>query len=91
MAISPCDWPLSFIHEYKGAVMNEQVLMLVLLVSGLVLAAGITFQLVTGMRMHRPGSSPRRKWHRVIGYSVVVLGLFHLSFGVLDFVEAFTG
>ncbi|TDB37863.1 MAG: hypothetical protein D9V44_07380 [Actinobacteria bacterium] len=70
--------------------MNDQVLMLVLLVSGLMLATGITFQIITGMRMHRPGSSPRRKSHRVIGYSVVALSLVHLPFGILDFVEAFT-
>jgi len=69
--------------------MSDEVLMLVLLVSGLTLTAGITFQLVTGMRMHRPGSESRRKWHKVIGYSVVTLGLLHLPFGILDFLAVF--
>ncbi len=69
--------------------MSDQVLMLVLLVSGLMLAAGITFQLVTGMRMHRPESQSRRKSHKVIGYSVMTLSLLHLPFGIFDFVEAF--
>jgi uncharacterized membrane protein SpoIIM required for sporulation len=63
--------------------------MLILLVSGLMLAAGIGFQLITGMRMHRPGSQSRRKSHKVIGYSVIVLSLLHMPFGILDFVEVF--
>lgn len=69
--------------------MSDQVLMLVLLVSGLILAAGVTFQLVTGMRMRRPGSQSRRKSHEVIGYSVIALSLLHLPFGVLDFARTF--
>jgi uncharacterized iron-regulated membrane protein len=75
--------------ELRGTAMSDQVLMLVLLVSGLTLAAGVTFQLVTGMRMHRPGSQPRRKSHKVIGYCVVALSLLHLPFGILDFVAVF--
>jgi uncharacterized iron-regulated membrane protein len=69
--------------------MSDQVLMLVLLVSGLILAAGVTFQLVTGMRMRRPGSQSRRKSHKVIGYSVMALSLLHLPLGILDFVRTF--
>ncbi len=67
--------------------MSDQVLMLVLLVSGLILAAGVTFQLVTGMRMHRPGSQSRRKSHKLVGYSVMALSLLHLPLGILDFVR----
>jgi len=45
--------------------MTEQALMLTLLISGLILAGGVTFQLVTGMRTrrraHRRAGSPT-KW-----------------------------
>jgi len=62
---------------------SDKVLMGSLLVTGLLVAAGLAFQLTTGMRMSRPGSMPRRKAHKAVGYALIAISVIHLPPGDL--------
>jgi len=68
---------------------NDKILMGSLLVTGLFVAAGLTFQLSTGMRMRKAGSMPRRRAHKAVGYALIAISVVHLPLGILDVVQVF--
>jgi hypothetical protein len=73
----------------ESTMLSDKILMGSLLVTGLIVAAGLAFQLTTGMRMRRAGSMPRRKAHKAVGYALIAISVIHLPLGVLDVVQVF--
>ncbi|MDO9108330.1 MAG: hypothetical protein Q7U89_04975 [Coriobacteriia bacterium] len=68
----------------------ETVLMGILLVSGMLLFAGVVHQVWSGLTRQRLSPASRLA-HKIVGYAVLALVLLHLPLGVLDAVEVLFG
>ncbi|MDZ4063286.1 MAG: hypothetical protein U1E22_01350 [Coriobacteriia bacterium] len=67
----------------------DKVLMGTLLVTGILLFAGVAHQVWSGLTRQRRSPTSRRA-HKVVGYSVLALALLHLPLGILDAIEVLT-